>query len=153
MLDLRIAIAIHVISVVWWIGGLAMVTTVFLPGLRRGLHPEPGVALEYIERHFAPQARVAVFLVGITGFYMVTRLHAWHWFQLSHFWWLDAMLGYWMLFALMLFVLEPFGLHRWMKRAAAADGTRLRRMQRVHALMLSLGLLIIVGAMMGNHSF
>ncbi|MHB8405702.1 MAG: hypothetical protein ACYDCJ_09805 [Gammaproteobacteria bacterium] len=152
MLDLRIALAIHVISVIWWIGGLAMVTTVLLPGLRRGFHPDPDTALAYIERHFAPQARIAVLLVGVTGFYMLARLHAWRWLALGHFWWVDAMLGYWFLFALMLFVLEPLGLHRWMKQVATAD-SKLRRMQRVHVLMLILGLLIVTGAVMGNHGF
>lgn len=153
MLDLRIALAIHVISVIWWIGGLAMVTTVLLPGLRQGFHPDPGSALTYIERHFAPQARVAVLLVGITGVYMLSRLHAWSWLGSGRFWWLDAMLGYWFLFALMLFVLEPLGAHRWMKRETAVDGTRLRRMQRVHAFMLLSGIVIVLGAVMGNHGF
>lgn len=153
MLDLRIALAIHVISVVWWIGGLAMVTTVLLPGLRRGFHPDPGGALAYIERRFAPQARAAVLMVGISGAYMLTRLHAWSWLQAGRFWWIDAMLGYWSLFALMLFVLEPLGLHRWMQRHTAADGAALRRMQRVHVLMLVLGLVIVLGAVMGNHAF
>ncbi|MGE5626169.1 MAG: hypothetical protein ACM3ZT_11545 [Bacillota bacterium] len=153
MLDLRIALAVHVISVIWWIGGLAMVTTVLLPGLRHGFHPDPGSALAYIERHFAPQARVAVLLVGVTGVYMLSRLHAWRWLESSQFWWLDAMLGYWFLFALMLFVLEPLGLHRWMKREATADGNRLRRIHRVHALMLLLGIVIVLGAVMGNHGF
>lgn len=153
MLDLRIALAIHVISVIWWIGGLAMVTTVLLPGLRRGFHPDPGSALAYIEQHFAPQARIAVLLVGGTGVYMLSRLHAWRWLELSQFWWLDAMLGYWFLFALMLFVLEPLGLHRWMKREATVNGNRLHRMQRVHALMLILGIVIVLGAVIGNHGF
>lgn len=152
-MDLRIALAVHVISVIWWIGGLAMVTTVLLPGLRRGFHPDVGSALAYIEAHFAPQARVAVLLVGISGVYMLARLHAWHWLRMGQFWWLDAMLGYWFLFALMLFVLEPLGAHRWMRRQAALDGTRLQRMQRVHVLMLLLGLAIVLGAVMGNHGF
>ncbi|HSN17203.1 MAG TPA: hypothetical protein VLV87_03255 [Gammaproteobacteria bacterium] len=153
MLDLRIALAIHVISVIWWIGGLAMVTTVFLPGLRQGFHPDPGGALAYIERHFAPQARVAVLLVGVSGAYMLTRLHAWSWLRMGRFWWVDAMLGYWLLFAVMLFVLEPLGAHGWMKRQAATDSGRLRRMQRVHALMLALGLVVVMGAVLGNHRF
>jgi uncharacterized membrane protein len=153
MLDLRIAIAIHILSVIWWIGGLAMVTTILLPGLRHGFHPNPGAAIVYIERHFAPQARAAVLLVGISGVYMLARLKAWGWLGLPQFWWLDAMMGYWFLFALMLFVLEPLGVHRWMKPAVAVDESRLRRMQHVHALMLMLGLLIVAGAVMGNHGF
>lgn len=153
MLDLRIALAIHVVSVIWWIGGLAMVTTVLLPGLGRGFHPDPASALAYIEGHFAPQARLAVLFVGISGVYMLTRLHAWGWLRLARFWWIDAMIGYWFLFALMLFVLEPLGMHKWMKRRAAADAAGLRRMQRVHALMLSLAMAIVLEAVMGNHGF
>jgi uncharacterized membrane protein len=145
------AIAIHVLSIVWWIGGLAMVTTVLLPAFQRGFHPAPELALDYIERHFAPQARIAVILAGASGLYMLGRLHAWSWFTTASFWWLDAMAAYWLLFVLILFVVEPLG-----RRASVgkSNGTptshKFRRMQRVHVVLLTLGLLVIGAAVIGS---
>lgn len=40
---------------------------------------------------FAPQARIAVLLVGLSGFYMSFRLDLWRGFTQLRFWWLDAM--------------------------------------------------------------
>lgn len=152
MPDLYAAIAIHVLSVVWWIGGLAMVTTILLPAFQRGFHPTPEVALDYIERHFAPQARVAVVLAGASGLYMLGRLHAWSWFTTASFWWLDAMAAYWLLFVLILFVVEPLGRRaRAGNSNSASGGDKFRRMQRVHVVLLVLGLLVIGAAVIGSH--
>ena len=54
----EIARTIHVLAVVLWIGGVAMVTTVLLPAVRR--QTESGRQLEFFERlesRFAAQAR------------------------------------------------------------------------------------------------
>ncbi|HET7674251.1 MAG TPA: hypothetical protein VFL54_01885, partial [Gammaproteobacteria bacterium] len=145
------AIAIHVLSVVWWIGGLAMVTTVLLPAFQRDFHPAPEVALDYIERHFAPQARVAVILAGASGFYMLGRLHAWSWFTTASYWWLDAMAAYWLLFVLILFVVEPLGRRASAgKRTGTSGSHKFRRMQRVHIVLLLLGLLVIGCGVIGS---
>ena len=56
--DVTIALAIHVLAVVLWIGGVAMVTTVLLPAVRRFKSAEERIAFfETIERRFAWQAR------------------------------------------------------------------------------------------------
>ena len=84
--DVAIARAIHVLAVVWWIGGVAIVTTVILPGARR---LGRGVAeFEQAERRFALQARVATVLAGISGFYMVVRFDLWGRFMLVEYWWM-----------------------------------------------------------------
>jgi uncharacterized membrane protein len=58
MEDLAIARALHVLAVVLWIGGVAMVTTVLLPAVRR--HVKPAEQVEFFEQldsRFAAQAR------------------------------------------------------------------------------------------------
>lgn len=72
MTDIPIAIVLHVLGVVWWVGGLALVTTVVLPQLRRN----PVGTLERfhaVERRFAPQVRTAVAIVGASGGWLLYR--------------------------------------------------------------------------------
>lgn len=150
MSDLGLALAVHLLAVVWWIGGLAFITAVFLPTMRRVLGADPQAAFCAIEGRFAPQARAAVLLAGLSGGYLLWRLQAWRWLAEPGFWWLDAMLLYWLLFVLLLFVLEPLGVLR-RRRADAAGGWR--RLQGLHALLLALAFIIIAGAAAGSHGF
>ena len=76
--EVVLARALHVLAVVIWIGGAAMATSVILPAIRRGhLGHDRLKAFHAIERRFIWQARTAVIIVGITGFYMVARLDLW----------------------------------------------------------------------------
>ena len=122
--DVVIARALHVLGVVIWIGGVSMVTTVALPAIRRGdLGADWLRALDAIEHRFAWQARIAVVVVGLTGFYMAVRLDLWDRFQSAQFWWMHAMVCVWLLFTLVLFVIEPFILRRhFHKWATVAPG-------------------------------
>ncbi len=91
--DLALARAIHVLALVHWIGGLAVVTTIVLPHAR-GLPAKDAVsAFEAFERRFASQVRVSILLVGLSGGYMLTKLDAWNRFQYAPFWWLDLMVA------------------------------------------------------------
>src|SRR5689334_1435102 len=106
--DIVIARALHVLAIVVWIGGVAMVTMVILPAVRRGqLGSDRLHAFEALERRFAWWARSTVILAGLTGFYMAWRLDLWDRFREPAFWWMHAMLGVWLIFALILFVAEP----------------------------------------------
>ena len=72
--DVAVARALHVLAIVIWIGGVAMVTTIVLPAVRRGDLGATGLqAFEAIERRFAWHARAAIIVVGLTGFYMTAR--------------------------------------------------------------------------------
>jgi len=153
MTGLGIVIAVHVLAVLWWIGGLAFVTTVFLPAVRHGMGNDPRAAFHEIENRFAPQARMAVILVGISGLYLLWRLDAWYWLVHLAFWWLDAMILYWVLFAVLLFVLEPIGILKRTMRGASDEAGVWRRMQRFHTFMLLIALVIIAGAVAGSHGF
>jgi hypothetical protein len=90
--DVAIARALHVLGVVIWIGGVAMVTMMLLPAIRRGdLGPNRLQVFEAIERRFAWHARIATIIVGATGFYMTQRLGLWDRFRSGGFWWMHAM--------------------------------------------------------------
>lgn len=153
MTDVTIALAIHVLAIVLWIGGVAMVTTVVLPAVRRFKSPTERLALfTTIERRFAWQARATTLLAGASGFYMVERLGLWRGFLSVAYWWLDAMLVVWLLFTSMLFVAEPWFLERWFEARArnAPEGT-FALVQRLHWILLVISAVTILGAVAGIH--
>jgi len=153
-MDIAIARIIHVLCVVLWIGGVGFVTTVLFPAIRRERPPDErlGAFLRFEDR-FAWQARISVALAGLSGIYMTARLGAWSRFASLDFWWMDAMAGVWVVFALMLFVLEPFVLHRRLQHALAHGGssTLFDRMEVFHRVMLALSLVALIGAVGGGH--
>ena len=101
--------ALHVLVVVLWIGGVSLVTTVVVPAVRRHeLGADAFAAFQAIERRFVWQARAAIVIVGATGFSMVAQDDLWYRFREAEFWWMHAMVGLWLLFAIGLFVAEPF---------------------------------------------
>ena len=155
MNDLILARALHVLAVVVWIGGVSMVTTVVLPAIRRGALGEDRLrALEGIERRFVWYARAAVIVVGATGFYMVGRLDLWPRFQLPGFWWMHAMVGVWLIFVLILFLVEPLAVRR--RRAnerSPAPDRLLARVYRGHLVLLALALVTVFGAVAGSHGW
>lgn len=84
--------ALHVLAIVLWIGGVGLVTTVLLPMLRR--MPDPAdrrTMFEEVERRFGGQARISIALAGLTGLYMLVRMHLWHRFASPLYWWMHAM--------------------------------------------------------------
>jgi uncharacterized membrane protein len=152
MVDVAIARALHVLAVVIWIGGVALVTMVVLPAIRRGdIGANRLQVFEAIERRFAWHARSATVIVGLTGFYMTGRLDLWGRFRSGEFWWMHAMVGVWLLFTLVLFVAEPLVLHgRFRAKASVAPDSAFAMLQRVHWLLLALGLITILGAVAGS---
>lgn len=153
--DYALARAIHVLGVVLWIGGVAMVTTVLLPAVRAmPRHENPVAFFERIERRFAVQARVVTVLTGLSGFYLLHRLDAWGRYLSAESWWLHAMTLVWLVFTLVLFVLEPFVLHgRLMRRAERDPDGTLALIQRAHRVLLALSLVTVAGAAAGSHGW
>jgi uncharacterized membrane protein len=154
-MDLALARALHVAAVVIWIGGLSMATTVVLSAVRRG---DFGVdrlqSFHAIERRFVWQARTAVIIVGLTGLYMVWQLDLWDRFHTASFWWMHAMVGLWLVFALLLFIAEPFILHRHFRRWAEAEPERaFAWLHGVHWVLLVLSVITILGAVAGSHGW
>lgn len=146
---------LHVLGVVFWIGGVAMVTTVLLPATSRLKTPAERVAFfEKIERGFAVQSRVTTLITGASGFYLVYRFDLWQRFARTEYWWMHAMIAVWAVFTLVLFVLEPLFLHRWLiERAQRAPESTFRLVTRLHWVLLALSLITVAGAVAGSHGY
>ena len=150
--EIALAIAIHVLAVIVWIGGVAMVTTVVFPLIRQRAPGERLALFHAVERRFAWQARIATLLVAASGFYVVARLDLWSRFRSLDFWWMHAMVGLWLLFTLILFVAEPLILHRWVDRVTPATSDAVfARLHWLHWVLLILGLITVFAAVAGSH--
>ena len=155
MPELVIARLLHVLGVVLWIGGVALVTTVLLPATRRLKTPQERIEFfETVERGFALQSRITTLLTGLSGLYLVYKLNLWQRFLHIEYWWMHAMVLVWALFTLILFVLEPLWLHRWFRDRAQRDpaGT-LAIIARLHWLLLAASLVTVAGAAAGSHGW
>jgi len=152
---LVIARVLHVVGVVLWIGGVAFVTTVVIPSLRRIADGQERLRLfEAIEGRFSGQARIVTLVTGLAGFYMLHGLAAWNRYQDPSFWWVHLMTLVWLLFTLVLFVFEPLFLRRWFTDFAERDPEKaFRVLHRFHALLLALSLIAIVGGVAGVRGF
>jgi uncharacterized membrane protein len=151
--EIALARGLHILGVVLWIGGVSMVTTILLPVVRRFKSANERVDFfEAVESRFAWQARVTTLLTGLSGFYMLEVLDGWDRYQSLSYWWLHAMTAVWVLFTLMLFILEPFFLHRWFKNKTKTDAkATFARIQTMHYVLLTISLITIFGAVLGSH--
>jgi uncharacterized membrane protein len=151
--DFALARAVHVLALVHWIGGVAAVTTVVLPRARALPDAEEAVAaFEAFERRFAQQVRISILLVGLSGGYMLMKLDAWDRFQYAAFWWMDLMVAVWVLFALMVYVLEPLVIHRLFHDFALRQKHRaFALITGVHVIALFASALTILAGVLGAH--
>ena len=151
--DFAFARALHVLALVHWIGGVAMVTTIVLPRARA--LPDAHAALtafEAFEGRFAAQARFSILVAGASGFYMLTELQAWARLLDPAFWWLGLMVVVWTVFALMVFVLEPLIVHRLFRDYVRQDKERAFALAiRLHAVALAISGVAIAAGVLGAH--
>jgi uncharacterized membrane protein len=146
---------LHVIGVIFWIGGVAMVTAVILPAARSDeIGTDRLRAFEAIERRFIWIARLSILVVGVTGFYMASTMDLWDRFASLSYWWMHAMVLVWLIFAVVVFIAEPLYLHAAFRRWAtvAPDGAFVFLM-RAHWFLLLLSLLTVFGAVAGSHGW
>lgn len=153
MNEITIARALHVLGVVVWIGGVGIVTTVLLPAVRHFRDPAERIGFfESIEARFARQARFSSLLVGGSGFYMTWRWDLWDRFNEVAFWWMGAMVAVWLIFTMMLFILEPLFPHRWfVARSWARPVSTFRIIVGLHWVLLVSSLITISGAVVDSH--
>jgi uncharacterized membrane protein len=153
--DVAIARALHVLSVVHWMGGVAFVTLVILPSIATISEPARRLALfEQIEGRFSAQVKVSVPLAGLSGAYMAERLDAWRRFLDPAVWWLGAMVLVWFVFMMILFVVEPLVLRGSFERRAIADpGGTFRLVQGAHWVLLTVGVVTVGAGVLGAHGF
>ena len=150
-----LARVLHVIAVILWIGGVAMVTTVIIPAIKRLTSKEDQIrTFEQIEGKFALQAKITTLITGLTGFYMLYVLDGWERYLDYRYWWIHAMTLIWIIFTLILYVLEPFVLHKVFKRNAEKNPTKtFLIMHRAHWVLLLLSLLTTAGTVAGSHGW
>ena len=151
--DFAFARALHMLALVHWIGGMAMVTTIVLPRARA--LPDARAALtafEAFEGRFATQARFSILLAGLSGFYMLDKIQAWARLLDSTFWWLGLMVVVWAAFALMVFVFEPLFVHRIFREYALRDKERAFALAiRLHVVALTISGVAIAAGVLGAH--
>ena len=149
--EFAVARALHVLALMHWIGGVAMVTTIVLPRARAMASVQAALtAFEAFEGRFAAQARFSIFLAGLSGFYMLNKLQAWPRLVDPVFWWLMLMVAVWTVFALMVFVLEPLVVHRLFHDYALRDKERAFSLAiRLHAVALTISCVAIVAGVLG----
>ena len=154
--DLVLARVLHVLGIVLWIGGVAMVTFVLLPTLARMQSATDAMAFfSRFRQRFAAQARFSTLIVGLSGFYMVHALNAWPRFMQWQYWWMHMMVVIWIFFSVMLFVMEPRGRRRQSAAPVQQDVSpeTFAKIQRKHLFLLILGLITIAGAVAGSHGW
>ena len=150
--DVVIARALHVLAIVHWIGGVALVTLVVLPAVRAAAPSRRMELFETFERRFSAQARVSVPLAGLTGAWMADRLGLWSRFLDPAAWWLGAMVLVWLVFMAILFVIEPFLVRDSFRRRVLADSDRaFRLVQRAHWVLLGAAVIAAAGGVVGVH--
>ena len=152
---LTLARVLHAIAAVMWIGGVSMVTTVIIPAVKKMKSKEEQMeTFEKIEGRFALQAKITTLITGISGFYMVYVLDAWNRFLEPRYWWFHAMVTVWVLFTIVLYILEPFILHKLFKKYANINPEKtFNIMHKAHWILLILSLMTIAGAVAGSHGF
>lgn len=155
MNEFAFARVLHVLGIVLWIGGVAMVTIVLFPAMAQlKSAAERTEFFARIESRFAPQARFTTLVVGLSGFYMVHILDAWGRFAELRFWWMHAMVLVWLIFTLMLFVVEPMVRRKQEAKTAQPDQAKTFALaHRMHWVLLSVSLITIAGAVAGSHGW
>ena len=131
MNEFALARVIHVLAVVLWIGGVAMVTTVLIPIIRTT--PSDANAVEMFERfekRFAWQAKFMILIAGGSGFYMLDSIDAWNRYS------------------------EPLFLNRLFKKHARTNPEKtFVFVHGFHMVLLTLSLVTIAGAVAGSHGW
>lgn len=150
-----LARSIHVLAIVLWIGGVAFITTVLLPAIQALPSDEDKIALfEQLEHKFSWQAKVTTLAAGISGFVMLEFLNAWQRYLDTSFWWLHLMTLVWLIFTLVLFILEPLFLHHWFMQQAKANAQKtFAKILNMHRVLLALSLIAILGGVAGAHGY
>lgn len=148
-----IAKTFHILGITLWIGGVAFVTFILIPAIRKLDNIENQYTFfEKIEHKFAWQARLTTAMTGISGFFLIYELDIWSRFLTIKFWWMHSMVIVWFLFTLMLFVIEPLFLHKYFLEQSQVNPVKLMsKVYKLHLILIFISLVTIAGAMLGSH--
>jgi uncharacterized membrane protein len=148
-----IAITLHVIAVIVWIGGLFVGVVAVRPALAELDMPARARLFAGIVGRFLPWVWGAVATLLLTGFYMVSA--SFDGGVSGTPWFVRLMMGLG-IFMMLLMGHVTFSPYRRLKRALAAKDDALaakamKQMGVVMAVNLGLGLIVILAAMMGAY--
>lgn len=150
---LIISRALHVTGIVVWIGGVFFVTMVLLPALKDLPAEQRLPTFERLERRFGCYARISILMTGITGLYLAYIMNLWRYLT-GHYWPVLLMIIVWCIFALMLFVLEPFVVHKLFHHFAESNPKRAFKIATVvHWFLLSISMAAVISGMMLAHGY
>jgi hypothetical protein len=141
-----IALSIHVLSIVIWIGGVAFVTLVTFPMiLRMEKSLEMVMVFQGVEHRFGKIAKVMVILAGLSGLYLLSvkgfSVGVW------------IMIVLWAVYASLLFGLEKMIFKKLFgKPDQQADMKKVfNLLQGFHWVVLALSLLAVVAGIYAGH--
>ena len=155
MNEFALAMVIHVLAVVLWVGGVGMVTTVVIPIVRRLPSSANSVDMfEAIQNRFAWLARFMILIAGGSGFYMLDFIGGWSRYSEPQYWWIHLMTFVWALFMFVFFVAEPVFLHRLFAKYVQINPAKtFVFVQVLHLFMLTLSLVAVCAAVANNHDW
>ena len=107
-----------------------------------------------VEGKFSFQAKILTTITGITGIYMLYFLNAWNRFLMINYWWMHVMVIIWIMFFIVLFILEPLFLHKWFEDIAKTNDLKsLKRLQLMHIILLTANISVILLAAAGANGY
>jgi hypothetical protein len=85
---------------------------------------------------------------------MLYEMNAWERYLDYKFWWIHAMTLIWILFTLVLYILEPLVLHKLFKKHAWKNSDKtFQFLHKAHWFLLILSLITTAGAVAGSHGW
>ena len=142
-----ISLIIHVLSVVVWIGGVAFVTMITFPIIRREQGSlEQVMMFQGIEHRFSRIAKALVILTGISGFYLLSEKG----FSIGA----GIMIFVWTLYASLLFFLEKILFKRLFESPSRKQLNTAQiffRLQVFHWIILALSFSAIAAGIWVGH--
>jgi uncharacterized membrane protein len=141
-----IALTIHILSIVIWIGGVAFVTMVTFPMIRRmDKSLEMVIMFQGTEHRFGKIAKVMVILAGLSGLYLIyekgTSFGVW------------LMIVIWSFYAALLFGLEKMIFKKLFGQPSNDMDTKkvFNILQTFHWVVLGLSVLAIIAGVYAGH--
>lgn len=141
-----IALTIHILSVVVWIGGVSFVTLVTFPMiLRMDKSLEMVLMFQGVEHRFAKIAKIMVILAGLSGFYLIYEK------GLSPGVWI--MISVWAFYASLLFGLEKLIFKKLFGKPGEQGDIKkvFNLLQGFHWIVLCLSFLAVAGGVWAAH--
>lgn len=142
-----VALIVHVISIVVWIGGVAFVTMITFPMIQRADNSfEQVMMFQGVEHRFSKVAKVMVVLAGLSGFYLIHEkgLHFGVW----------VMIVLWSVYAALLFGLEKLIFSKLFKQTpdSKQDTKKVFAiLQAFHWVVLALSLFAVAAGIWYSH--